>query len=168
MGFDLATGGKLQQVESDSQHASRCGKRETRRPITVANSIGRYASAQGCVYSAFCIVFSFSFGAVDLATGVPLPPHASDTITSRTAPASPLPSAAAKASSASPAVAAPTRAKAIASRSRMVPCHTALYACGEDRCAPVPGPVGRWGGGGQAGLGSIIQVWPGLGLGPRV
>ncbi len=36
IGIDWATGRKLQQVERDSQHASRCGKRETRLPETVA------------------------------------------------------------------------------------------------------------------------------------
>jgi hypothetical protein len=41
IGIDWATGRKLQQVERDSQHASRCGKRETRRrPETVATVIG--------------------------------------------------------------------------------------------------------------------------------
>ena len=41
IGIDWATGRKLQQVERDSQHASRCGKRETRRrPETVATVVG--------------------------------------------------------------------------------------------------------------------------------
>ncbi len=40
IGIDWATGRKLQQVERESQHASRCGKREYRRPETVATVIG--------------------------------------------------------------------------------------------------------------------------------
>jgi len=40
IGIDWAAGRKLQQVERDSQHASRCGERETRRPETVATGIG--------------------------------------------------------------------------------------------------------------------------------
>ena len=44
IGIDLATGGTLQQVKLevtvDWQHASRCGKRETRRSEKVAHIIG--------------------------------------------------------------------------------------------------------------------------------
>ena len=44
IGIDWATGRKLQQLELEierhSQHASRCGKRKTQRPETVATIIG--------------------------------------------------------------------------------------------------------------------------------